>query len=645
MSGSKDEATFKINIDGNAASASKNVATSAREAAGAISKFEDEAKNLSADLRRLRGNSEAVVAAKTTLKKRIDELKTSSSTLTAELVKQGTSYKAAADAAKKYADATKGASLPNLRGGLGKVGSAAAKGLGSLGAGAAKKLAPIGKKLGEFVSPVTKAIGEKLAPAGKVLAKWGGGAAKALGKVGSAAKEDLASILPSIGTMMGGLATAGALAAAAVAAVGAAFIAGTVALAAFGLGAADAAAKMSRQREALLGTAKDAGNLGDHIVQLAGKVPQGVEELNALSVALSKTRISGKATVSSLNAISQVTGAVDGAAGAKIQELITRNDKFGRMAIGAFELDGTGLDFDSVAQAYADGTKKSLEAAKKELRMGIAPIEAGSEALAKAAEKKFGKLNVANAFSLENAPKKFKEQFAALSSGVNLEPISKALQDAFGQLSPDAPLGAGVKAFMTSFGGGLVDVGAKAIPILLEGLQYVVLWGLKITRTFLETKDAIANVLNGDGNWFEKWLKVGKELTRGLVTGIVQGNLLVSEAVVGLGSASIKAFKDVLGIHSPSKVFADFGEHTTAGYVEGVESGSKRASGAVQGMVDMPSSPAGSSPGVGLSGASVNLTVTINGAPTNDAKAMQGPEFEALMTRSLRNALTAAGAS
>ena len=70
MSGKSDEATYRINIEGNAASVSKEVASSARSAAKAIGEFENEAKELNADLRRLKGNSEDVVAAKTALKKR-----------------------------------------------------------------------------------------------------------------------------------------------------------------------------------------------------------------------------------------------------------------------------------------------------------------------------------------------------------------------------------------------------------------------------------------------------------------------------------------------------------------------------------------------------------------------------------------------
>lgn len=635
MSGKgKDEATFRINIAGNAAAASKEVASSVRNAAQAIQKYENDVKDLSAEYRKLRGNSDDVVATKKDLKAKIEAAKASISSLTVDIRKSGVSYKEAAEAAKKYKEATGVA--PNLRAGLGKAGSAVASGLGSVAKKAGAKLAPLGKKLGDFAAPLTarvaplaKKLGAKLAPLGATFKK-----------IGSAVKQDFGSVIAKVGPMLGEVLAGGAaLGAAAVVAVGAAFVAAGVALAAFSLATADANAKLMRQREALLGTAKDAGNLGDQIAALTGKVPQGTAELSSMAHQLNKTRISGKATVDALAAIAQVSGAVDDAAGAKIQELITRNDKFGRMAIGMFELDGTGLDFDDVAKAYAEGTKKSLDAARKELRFGVAPIEAGSEALRKAAEKKFGKLNIANAFSLENAPKKFMDQFRELSKDVNLGPISEALKDAFGQLSPNAPLGSSVKMFMTTFGGGLVEIAAKGIPLVLEGFKYMIGGGLRLAAVFIETKTAISEALSGD-NFFESAKGVGLAIAKGWAKGLAAGYGTIFEAVKGLGADTIKAFKDVMGIHSPSRVFAKLGEHTTEGYALGVERGSSRASDAVQSMVDMPTPAAPAAMGSFVwSG-----DLVIQGMPTDEAEKMRSPETEAMIMRAVRNAFSGAGA-
>lgn len=638
MSGPKDgEATFRINIDGNAAKASADVATSARLAAKGIAEYESEAKTLSAELRRLRGNSDEVNAVKSALKKRLDEVRAATSSLTVELAKQGTTYGAAAEAARKYGDGI--GKLPNLRRGLAGAAGAAGKAIGPVGARIGKAIDPLKKKLGTMFEPLGKAIGSKLAPAGRAISKHAGGATKVLISFGKAAKQDVASLLPSLGKAMGFIATGASLAAVAMVAAGGAAVAGAAAVAAFGFAAAAAAQKMQLQRQALLGNAEDAGRLGDQIQALAGKVPQGVAELNELGRELSKTRLSGKAIVDTMNAVAQATGAVDASAGSKIQEIITRGQMTGRMFLNQLELQGTGLDFDDVARAYADGTRKSLDAARRELMTGAIPLEQGAEAIRKATEKKFGAINVKQAFSLENAPKKLKEQLQALSSGVDLTPITKGLQYAFGQLAPEAPLGRGVKMFMESFGNGLVDIAGKSIPVLLEGFKWMIVGALRVATFYYETKKKIQDA------WKEgDWIELGKQVVIGLWKGITGfgSRKLIVEAVKGLATAASDAFTGKLDINSPSGVFEDHGEALPEGTAKGVQRGAARAQKAVDGMIGLP--PAGGPSGVPAPGGSpITVTVNIHGAPTDDAQAMQSPAFLSGLSRALRDGLASQG--
>lgn len=613
MAENKGEATFRINIDGNASAASKDVAVSARQAAQAIEAYENEVKSLNADLRRLRGNSDEVNATKAALKKRIDEAKSSAAALTVELVKQGTTFSAASKAAKKYGDDV--GKLPNLK-------SAISKALGATGRGASRVFEPLKKGLGAVLAPIGKKIGPTLAPAGKALAK--------LGKAGKAVAQDVKSVAPALG---GALKYAAGATAAAIAAVTVATVGAGAALAAFGLSSADSAAKMQRQRQALLGNATDAKALGDQISVLAGRVPQGTEELNELGRALSKTRLSGKAIVDSMASISQATGAVDAEAGGKIQELITRFQNVGRFGLQQLELQGTGIDFDDVARAYAEGTKKSVEAARGELMRGEATLDAGAEAMRKAAEKKFGALNLKNAFSLENGPKKLKEQLALLTSGVDLTPISKGLEYAFGQLDENAPLGRAVKTFTEAFGTGLVDIAGKSIPVLIEGIKWLLVYALKLGTEYYETKKRIKDAFAAE-NWFE----LGLAIPKGIAKGILAANTVAIDAAIDIAKQVKNAFtgKDGIDAHSPSKAFERYGKWTTEGYAQGVESGSQRASGAVQGMVQMPAAS-------GASSAPVTVEVNIHGASTHSAESMQSPAFRALLTAALRDALSSKG--
>lgn len=65
----------------------------------------------------------------------------------------------------------------------------------------------------------------------------------------------------------------------------------------------------------------------------------------------------------------------------------------------------------------------------------------------------------------------------------------------------------------------------------------------------------------------------GGMLMDGLVNGITAGLGRVKEAITGAGGATIDWFKQKLGIHSPSRVFAELGGFTMAGLTQGLVKG------------------------------------------------------------------------
>lgn len=68
--------------------------------------------------------------------------------------------------------------------------------------------------------------------------------------------------------------------------------------------------------------------------------------------------------------------------------------------------------------------------------------------------------------------------------------------------------------------------------------------------------------------WFGE---LGKNMTSSLVDGIASGYNKIKNKVVGLGSSITGWFKEVLGINSPSTVFATFGQDIIAGLVNGIK--------------------------------------------------------------------------
>ena len=82
----------------------------------------------------------------------------------------------------------------------------------------------------------------------------------------------------------------------------------------------------------------------------------------------------------------------------------------------------------------------------------------------------------------------------------------------------------------------------------------------------------IMNAIDAVSEFGSKMLAAGGELMNGLVDGIENGASAVYNAVVGAVSSAIDAAKGVLGIHSPSTVFAGIGDYTTAeGFAQGMD--------------------------------------------------------------------------
>lgn len=67
----------------------------------------------------------------------------------------------------------------------------------------------------------------------------------------------------------------------------------------------------------------------------------------------------------------------------------------------------------------------------------------------------------------------------------------------------------------------------------------------------------------------------GGMIVSGLVNGLVAGMGQIKEAISSLGESTIGWFKEKLGIHSPSRVFAELGGFTTEGLALGLDAGAK----------------------------------------------------------------------
>lgn len=72
-----------------------------------------------------------------------------------------------------------------------------------------------------------------------------------------------------------------------------------------------------------------------------------------------------------------------------------------------------------------------------------------------------------------------------------------------------------------------------------------------------------------------RFTEFGGMIINGLVNGLTAGLGAVKNAISSIGDSSIGWFKEKLGIHSPSRVFAELGGFTMAGLTQGLEVGKK----------------------------------------------------------------------
>jgi hypothetical protein len=112
------------------------------------------------------------------------------------------------------------------------------------------------------------------------------------------------------------------------------------------------------------------------------------------------------------------------------------------------------------------------------------------------------------------------------------------------------------------------------------------------------------------------FIDLGSNLIMGLVKGITGAAGAVYDSIKGVVGGAIDAAKNMLGIASPSRVFAEIGLNTGAGMVEGVESTAGNVQGALESMVATPEAPDASS--FGGKGDSHTFSIVIN-APTGEA--------------------------
>lgn len=373
MAKGSEQATFAINLGGNAKVAAKDAADAMAQLKEKISGGINSIKDMNASLRNLKGATDEVKSAKDELKAKIKAEQDAISRATLEQLKQ-----------KKALEA------------LGKT----------------EKVVDADRAKG------TKSVSAAIKAAGGPIA-------------------DLKSKVESFGEIAGGsnaklaLLTLGTAAAvAAFVALGAAAVGAIASFTKFVISSADAARSARLMREAAMGgNAQWGKNFGEQVDAMARTVPKTRAQLDAMGTALAKNNIGGQTWVDTMNAVAQAASALGDDAGSKIQEFITRGQQFQRFHLNPQELLGTGVNFTEVADALGKSMGVGVDKAKKALFEGRVKLADGAAALRAAIEKKFAAINLRQMLSLDGLAKRFEETMQDLTKDIDLEPLLKSLKE------------------------------------------------------------------------------------------------------------------------------------------------------------------------------------------------------------------------
>ncbi len=184
---------------------------------------------------------------------------------------------------------------------------------------------------------------------------------------------------------------------------------------------------------------------------------------------------------------------------------------------------------------------------------------------------------------------------------IALKPVIKAVSEFFGfhDTSLSDTLAFVTKAAEYLVPAFLVLVGVFAAVAAVIGVAVAAVVGIQVAIYSM-----IAAVIYGGvavvqgiiGAWgaVTSYLKsislsaIGTDILRGLAEGIMLGGPAVLHALTGVVSGAVSSAKKLLGIASPSKVFAEIGDFTGRGFAQGLDASAPQAQDSIAAMVEPP---------------------------------------------------------
>lgn len=369
-------------------------------------------------------------------------------------------------------------------------------------------------------------------------------------------------------------------------------------------------------------------------------------------------------TVEAITELARVQG---DEAGSRLKGLVERNLATGHFTLSARQLKGIGVSADELYREIGAKVGIGAKQVAARIKAGTLDISTGLEALNEHIIK--GKIGerARSMFKLEDIGVDFKNTMQEIFEGIDTSPFLDALKgigslfdknNASGQTMREVIVGAfnqifkwaGIatekitlgfiyaqiymyKAYNTLYP--LINAFRKMVAFVpWMMLLKIGLVAVAAALTLLVSPFLIAAAA-GTAFWALMTLMVtqskdvGLAIINGLIDGIKGGATAVWDAIKGVATGALNTAKSVLGIHSPSIEMMKLGQHTSAGFSQGVSSGEDKSQSAMGNMMRPPSVERQQSGGGGKV-----ITINLGGVQITGVKGAEemAPMFETMFT-------------
>lgn len=443
--------------------------------------------------------------------------------------------------------------------------------------------APKATKAFEALDSVVKDSGEK-AEGGEIKLKKLSGALGSLGGPLGQAGQKATAFADNLQDMVESLGAAGGIAAVTilVVALSAALVAGTVAVVAWSIGLSDAARSSALLSDGIAGSVAGGRELDATVHALGAKVPQTREELLKMAGDLRRSGLEGAALSSALETTATKAAQLKWGPDFAKQTLSLSNQAIRlkeniSSIFGGLKLDALLKGLGEIVKLF-DANEASGRAVKVVFESIFQPIVDG---ITKVIPKIIGWVLQVEIWMLKAA-------IAVKPFVSKIEELGLVLLVAVAVVV--GPIVAAFVLFSAVTAAVAVAIGLLVLGIVWLGEQAVAA-GKVIVSGLVDGWNYVTAKFQEVLGFFQSFslFDIGSQMINGLVEGIKAAAGGILTAMTGAVTGAIDGAKNLLGIHSPSKVFAEIGVNTGAGMAQGVDASADKVQGALEGMVAPPS--------------------------------------------------------